>query len=464
MMMRSEARTDKGWQGFDRLAGLVSFVLAVLLLAVSLLRSEIVPSPFTDQPQSADSPLSANDQPGSDPAQSTLGESSSSAASATSAIAPADNQLASKTAPASDKPMQAPFERIETYIDKPTLSGPAVGAAESRQSMSARDASLVVPFIELRAEGGKLAIDGLIGSEQTRKEIVRAALETFGMRNITDRVAVSAGIAGFGWTAQPKDILVLVGSPDQATSVRVDGSKVTLSGTLADRSVKEARALAAQQLFGPSATIDNRIRVTADAANSSVAKAPLSTASETAAPSESEQASRIDVAGTGPVTDPQAGSAPSPVLATGGVTRSTQDNDVPAGEPPEDGKTVLTARVPEKVRPAQCARIATGLVIPFRSGRSELTEDGRAALTAVALCLERRRYIVGGHTDSRGSAIGNLVLSQARAQSVVDFLVLQGVPAEQLVPKGYGETRPVDTNRNEKGRARNRRIDFRFAT
>ena len=124
---------------------------------------------------------------------------------------------------------------------------------------------------------------------------------------------------------------------------------------------------------------------------------------------------------------------------------------------------MLTADAPKQINISQCARISTGLVIPFRSGRATLTDDGRAALKAVAPCLERRRYIVGGHTDSRGDADANMVLSQERAQAVVDFLVANGVSPDQLVAKGYGETRPVDTNRNEKGRARNRRIDFRFA-
>lgn len=426
MRTRSEARTDKGWQGFDKMAGFVSLLLAILLLAVSFLRGGVVEAPAP------------------------LGEATEPARSEQSASNDADNtgsSTASGPPPAAATDAVA-FERIPTYVDTPTTTlTDASPSTEQRKRDASQNASLVVPVLEMRASNGKLSIDGIIGSEQVRKEIVRAALEQFGMRNITDRVAVSAGIGSFSWTADPKDILVLVGPPDQATSVRVDGSQVTLTGEVKDRADKEARGLAAQQLFGSAATVDNRIRVASAQSDSG------QSAAATGATGLGGLTDKIDVAASGQAVS-AAGSA-------------SDDKPVPqgdeAGEPLEDGKTVLEARVPDSVQTAQCARIATGLIVPFRSGRSELTDDGIAALKAVAPCLERRRYIVGGHTDSRGSAIGNLILSQARAQTVVDFLVEQGVPADQLIPKGYGETKPVDTNRTEAGRARNRRIDFRFA-
>jgi len=438
MRTRSEARTEKGWQGFDRMAGFVSLLLAVLLFAVSFLRTGVVEAPDV------------------------FGGGAEPATESEQTVAAADSGLG----PEAREPLSAPgsaesiaFERIPTYVDSPAVAGAGTSTPQRKRDAS-QNASLVVPVLELRANDGKLSIDGIIGSEQVRKEIVRAALERFGMRNITDRVAVSAGIGSFSWTADPKNVLVLVGDPERATSVRIDGSQVTLTGQLDDLADKEARGLAAQQLFGPTANIDNRIRVASAGAG----------ATQTAAAAGAVAGGltgRIDVAAAG---QPVSAATASPVEGSGAAANSgaQQDSTAPpgdeAGEPLEDGRTVLQARVPENISTDQCARIATGLVVPFRSGRSELTDDGKAALKAVAPCLERRRYIVGGHTDSRGSAIGNLILSQARAQAVVDYLVEQGVPAEQLIPKGYGETRPVDTNRTEAGRARNRRIDFRFAS
>ncbi len=49
-------------------------------------------------------------------------------------------------------------------------------------------------------------------------------------------------------------------------------------------------------------------------------------------------------------------------------------------------------------------------------------------------------FEIGSHTDSRGSDVYNLDLSQRRAQSVVDYFLSQGIPASSLEPKGYGES------------------------
>ena len=49
----------------------------------------------------------------------------------------------------------------------------------------------------------------------------------------------------------------------------------------------------------------------------------------------------------------------------------------------------------------------------------------------------------GSHTDSRGNDDYNLKLSQARAQSCVDYLISKGIAKKRMIAKGYGETRPV---------------------
>jgi outer membrane protein OmpA-like peptidoglycan-associated protein/tetratricopeptide (TPR) repeat protein len=72
------------------------------------------------------------------------------------------------------------------------------------------------------------------------------------------------------------------------------------------------------------------------------------------------------------------------------------------------------------------------------------------------------RVEIDGHTDSVGSDAYNLKLSQARAQSVVEYLVKHGIPRERLVAKGFGETKPVAPNTTPEGRAKNRRVEFRI--
>ncbi|MBL7832474.1 MAG: OmpA family protein [Cyclobacteriaceae bacterium] len=67
---------------------------------------------------------------------------------------------------------------------------------------------------------------------------------------------------------------------------------------------------------------------------------------------------------------------------------------------------------------------------------------------------------IEGHTDSKGSDDYNLNLSQGRSQSVVDYIVSQGIDGFRLTAHGYGESKPIDTNDTEAGRANNRRVEF----
>jgi len=75
---------------------------------------------------------------------------------------------------------------------------------------------------------------------------------------------------------------------------------------------------------------------------------------------------------------------------------------------------------------------------------------------------------MSSHTDSIGSVEYNINLSQRRATSTVNYLIKKGIPAERLVAKGYGESKPIarNTNRdgtdNPDGRQRNRRTEFKI--
>ncbi|SFB70862.1 WD40-like Beta Propeller Repeat [Flexibacter flexilis DSM 6793] len=68
---------------------------------------------------------------------------------------------------------------------------------------------------------------------------------------------------------------------------------------------------------------------------------------------------------------------------------------------------------------------------------------------------------IAGHTDSKGKADYNLILSQRRAESIVGYLRKQGIDPSRLRPKGYGERRPLASNDDEaEGRELNRRTEF----
>lgn len=73
-----------------------------------------------------------------------------------------------------------------------------------------------------------------------------------------------------------------------------------------------------------------------------------------------------------------------------------------------------------------------------------------------------KKVRIEGHTDNRGNTIFNLRLSDRRAQSVKQWLIMDGVEADRLESQGYGPTQPIADNQTARGRAANRRVDFRI--
>ena len=67
---------------------------------------------------------------------------------------------------------------------------------------------------------------------------------------------------------------------------------------------------------------------------------------------------------------------------------------------------------------------------------------------------------VQGHTDAKGDDAYNMDLSQRRAEAVVKWFTEHGLSADRFRAVGYGETRPIDTNETDAGRAKNRRVEF----
>ena len=67
--------------------------------------------------------------------------------------------------------------------------------------------------------------------------------------------------------------------------------------------------------------------------------------------------------------------------------------------------------------------------------------------------------MIEGHTDSDGSNELNQTLSENRAAAVKNYLIENGINASRLNSTGYGETKPIDTNKTAKGKANNRRVE-----
>lgn len=102
--------------------------------------------------------------------------------------------------------------------------------------------------------------------------------------------------------------------------------------------------------------------------------------------------------------------------------------------------------------------------VHFEYNKAIIRADSETLLNQVARTLITNPYIkkirIEGHTDSDGNDAFNLKLSQARAESVRDWLIKQGVEPSRLEAVGYGETRPIASNKTPAGKEKNRRVDF----
>jgi outer membrane protein OmpA-like peptidoglycan-associated protein len=106
---------------------------------------------------------------------------------------------------------------------------------------------------------------------------------------------------------------------------------------------------------------------------------------------------------------------------------------------------------------------ADAKMIYFNSGKSTFrSEDVPVKIESISTLLKQyptAKFSIEGHTDSDGSDAFNQKLSQERADVVRNALIERGMKPENLTAVGYGETKPVATNKTAAGKAKNRRTE-----
>ncbi len=101
--------------------------------------------------------------------------------------------------------------------------------------------------------------------------------------------------------------------------------------------------------------------------------------------------------------------------------------------------------------------------IYFDFDKTTLKHESFVELNKVVDFLKQNRTVeieISGHTDNKGTDEYNDDLSQGRSQAVVDYIVSQGIDSYRLAARGYGESKPIDTNDTDEGRSNNRRVEF----
>ncbi len=110
----------------------------------------------------------------------------------------------------------------------------------------------------------------------------------------------------------------------------------------------------------------------------------------------------------------------------------------------------------------------------FAPGSWQMSAQGKQIIAKMASQLagsQQNKLVVNGYTDNApiGPALmkegvtSNQILSQKRAESVMQYLVSQGMNPSLLSAKGWGDTNPVASNATAEGRSKNRRVEITLA-
>jgi outer membrane protein W/outer membrane protein OmpA-like peptidoglycan-associated protein len=166
---------------------------------------------------------------------------------------------------------------------------------------------------------------------------------------------------------------------------------------------------------------------------------------------------------------------PAPVAAAAPMAAAAPPPPPPAPPPPPpppppadtdgDGVPDTIDRCPNTPAGARVDKVGCScdftMALTFEFGSDTLSAADKAMLDEIIPVLRDLAFIRGtisGHTDSVGPEAYNQQLSERRAQAVKDYLVANGVPAQEFGVIGFGESMPVATNDTAEGRALNRRV------
>ena len=108
-------------------------------------------------------------------------------------------------------------------------------------------------------------------------------------------------------------------------------------------------------------------------------------------------------------------------------------------------------------------RIQLKKKLQFKANSAQITgAESFAILDSVLDAINSTSRIkkIEGHTDDKGVREANVKLSKDRANAVRDYLIKAGVGADMLEAEGYGPDKPIESNKTNRGRDANRRVEF----
>jgi OOP family OmpA-OmpF porin len=103
------------------------------------------------------------------------------------------------------------------------------------------------------------------------------------------------------------------------------------------------------------------------------------------------------------------------------------------------------------------------LYINFETGKSTIKPESQKIIDQIVELLKSNpalKIVIEGHTDNVGNSQSNQTLSENRAKAVMDAVISKGIGKTRLLSKGWGQTKPIEDNTTEEGKAKNRRVEI----
>ncbi|MCB1848111.1 MAG: peptidoglycan-associated lipoprotein Pal [Pseudomonadales bacterium] len=145
--------------------------------------------------------------------------------------------------------------------------------------------------------------------------------------------------------------------------------------------------------------------------------------------------------------------------AAAAAAKAAQDAAAASGSATASGTGTATSQEQQRLEQAAAAY---GNVFYFAFDSSNLTPEAIASLNAHIAALKNTNSNIRleGHTDERGTREYNLALGERRANSVRDYMVLNGIASYRIETISYGEERPIAYGSGEANWAQNRRVEL----
>lgn len=261
-------------------------------------------------------------------------------------------------------------------------------------------------------------------------------------------------------------------------SARRDATGLTLAGYIPAESLRAGIVAQARSLF-PNVNVVDQLQLALGAPNGFAdgVKAALTQLARLASGSATLTNTALNVTGEAAqaaaaeqLRGALASALPPGFTGQANVTVKAPPPPPPAPPPAPQPSGIIVPSLPPVVLSAvarQCqdrfSQMLASEKIQFASGSADIQEASNALLRALAEEAKRcpaARIDVEGHTDSDGAPDANRLLSERRATAVVVRMVDFGIERHRLVPRGFGQTRPLAANDTPENKARNRRIEF----